>query len=80
MHSRVRVDGVVAAALAGLVFGMAAQALGQNRLSRSIDGPVTADRVERALVLVPETHQRTEPRRRRSASVCASSSNWIPQR
>ncbi len=54
MHSGVRVGRFVAAAVAGLVFGTAAQVLGQNRLSRSIDGPVTADRVERALVLVPE--------------------------
>lgn len=53
MHSKVRVNRFAAAAVAGLVLGTAAQASGQ-RLSRSIDGPVTADRVERALVLVPE--------------------------
>ena len=53
MRCKVRVGRFVALAVVGLVFGTTTQALGQSRLSRSLDGPVTADSVERALVLLP---------------------------
>ena len=54
MRFRSRVRRVAAVAVAGFVCGMAAPAQGQSRLSRSIDGPVTAEAVERALVLTPD--------------------------
>ena len=41
----------LAFAVVGMVCAAVAPAFGQNRLSRSIDGPVTADKVERALAL-----------------------------
>ena len=53
MRCRFRTCGFVAVAVAVLALGTAVPAPGQNRLSRSIDGPVTADAVERALVLLP---------------------------
>ena len=37
----------------GLVSVMVTPAFGQSRVSRSIEGPVTADKVERALVVIP---------------------------
>ena len=54
MRCKVRVGRFVAILVVGLVFGLFTQAFGQNRLRRSLDGPVTAERVERALVLVPD--------------------------
>ena len=53
MRFNSRVRRVAAIAVVGFVCGTAAQVFGQSRLSRSIDGPVTAEGVERALVLVP---------------------------
>ena len=60
MRRRSRVDGCVAIAVAGLVFGVP-QAFGQNRLSRSLDGPVTAERVTRSLVLIPDSAGDSDP-------------------
>lgn len=55
MHCRVRADRFFAAVVVGLMLGaVTQQAFGQNRLSRSLDGPVTADSVERALILIPD--------------------------
>ena len=51
----------VAITVVGLVFGMITQALGQNRLSRALVGPVTAERVERALVLIPDSSNDPDP-------------------
>ena len=42
------------AAVVGLVCVVFTPAFGQGRVSRSIDGPVTAEKVSRALVLVPD--------------------------
>ena len=55
MRFKVRVGGLAAVAVVGLVLGSFTEAVGQNRLSRSLDGPVTAESVERALVPVPES-------------------------
>ena len=60
MRSNIRAGGSVAVAVVGLVLGMIPQAFGQNRLSRSLDGPVTAESVERALVLMPEAVNATD--------------------
>ena len=55
MRFKVRAGGFAAVAVVGLVLGSFTEAVGQNRLSRSLDGrPVTAESVERALVLMPE--------------------------
>lgn len=44
----------MAFAVVVLVCVMLTPAFGQSRVSRSIDGPVTAEKVSRALVLVPD--------------------------
>ena len=54
MLCRARSGRFTVMAIVGLMLGTITQASGQNRLSRSLDGPVTADSVERALILVPE--------------------------
>ena len=53
MRSRSGMCQVAAIAVISFSCGMITEALGQSRVSRSIDGPVTADEVERALVLTP---------------------------
>ena len=53
MPCRSNVCRVAAVAVVSFLCGMLAPAFGQSRLSRTIDGPVTADKVERALVLTP---------------------------
>ena len=55
MRFKVRAGGFAAAAVVGLVVGSFTEAAGQGRLSRSLDGPVTAEGVERGLVPVPES-------------------------
>ena len=56
MRFQLRLRGFAAAAVAGLVLGSSGEAAGQTRrVSRSLDGPVTAERVERGLVPVPES-------------------------
>ena len=55
MRFKVRVVGLAAVAVVGLVLGPFTEAAGQNRVSRSLDGPVTAERVARGLVPVPES-------------------------
>ena len=61
MRFEVRVGGLRAVAVAGLVLGSFTEAVGQDRLSRSIDGPVTPERVARALVPVPDPDPGTDP-------------------
>ena len=55
MRFKVRVGGFAAVVVVGLVLGPFTEAVGQNRVSRSLDGPVTAERVARGLVPVPES-------------------------
>ena len=56
MRFELRLGGLAAAVVAGLVLGSFAEAAGQTRrVTRSLDGPVTAERVERGLVPVPES-------------------------
>lgn len=63
MRFRAGAGGFVAIAIAvvGLVFGTITGASGQNRLSRSLDGPVTAADVERSLILTPDSANTPNP-------------------
>ena len=67
------------AAVVGLVCVVFTPAFGQGRVSRSIDGPVTAEKVSRALVLVP-TPRAIPTGRPKSDLACGCSFSSIPRR